>query len=341
MNLHQLHNGIPIKKTSRPIEKPGNPSRGANKKKYAAGDTLPTKELNAMEYISHGYIQRTGMDQLEEFQPNLELGGRILLEELPNPSFTENLLQLQAPTKLSPHETMRQNLSLGHGLPIWGSCKNAPTKKAKEYLQQLFTKGQTSKPLQPVEAEAAMFDAEDESGEPLFDENTYMDQEQIKAYFASLSRDNRKIKRSTPASKRRNVSSATGFQAVPGLDYEDDDNTEDLQNLDEEMADNDALEGAAAIHEDAIRIQNVLQDIEKDSDVCPITIMSVDLCALSEEISWAIGDPLSKLTPEQKEAIVAKIEPDESKRTKNKRQLRIAICNYIKQKCNCASTHYF
>ena len=334
MNPDQLCDGRPIKETSNPIDKTGD-AGGPGKKAREATD--PNRDLTTYQYIRHRYIQSTGIEQLQQLQPDVPMGGKVLLQELQTPTFTDNLLRLQVPTKLSPHDSMQKNLSVGHGLPIWGSGKNVPSKKAKQFLEKLFQQGQTSKPMTPSEAENLLMEATGDDGEPLFCPDTFMDQEQIKAYFASLSRDNRKTKRTTPASKRRNVTSATGSRAIAGVDYEDIDNEAEQQELEEEMQDLDALGEAAAIDQDALQIENVLENLGNDSDQCPITINSIDLCAIAEQIMWDIGDPISKLTSEEKEVVIAKIEPDQSKRKMSSRQLRLAISNYIKKNCTCAS----
>ena len=89
-------------------------------------------------------------------------------------------------------------------------------------------------------------------------------------------------------------------------------------------------------------LEEIAADIETalnkdDSDECPIIVHGINLCEIAEQIQWAIGDPLSELSKADTESVIEKIEPDENKRRKSKRQLRIAICDYIKKNCDCAS----
>ena len=88
-------------------------------------------KLNMYGYVRHSWIQSLSIDELEKFQPDVEMGSKILLEKLDAPVFTDTLLQLQSSTILSPHDLMVQNLEIGHALPKWGSGKNPPQKKPR------------------------------------------------------------------------------------------------------------------------------------------------------------------------------------------------------------------
>ena len=168
-----------------------------------------------------------------------------------------------------------------------------------------------------------------------------MDEEQIKSFFASLSRPR---KRSVSASKKVKTSltgsaAAAGFAAdnVPGLDYDDEENGIEKQEIEETLDDIQDQERNAAVEGIADDIEHALDTMDDDSEECPITVNGIDLCAITEQIQWAIGDPLSKLSAAETKSVIEKIEPDANKRRKSQRQLKIAICEFIKKNCECAS----
>ena len=149
-----------------------------------------------------------------------------------------------------------------------------------------------------------MMDATDpNTGIPLFDENTFLDEEQIKSYFATLSRPR---KRSVSTSKKRRTSlsgsaasAAFAAENVAGLDYDDDENEAEKQELEEALNDLGAQGRDAMVEEIAADIENALN--KDDSDECPIIVHGINLCEMAEQIQWAIGDPLSELSREDTE----------------------------------------
>ena len=72
---------------------------------------------------------------------------------------------------------LQQTLKIGNSLPVWGEAKNRPSKKEKEYLQEIFNEGQKSKPIPPAEVVIMMQEKlDDVTGEPVFDADTFLDE---------------------------------------------------------------------------------------------------------------------------------------------------------------------
>ena len=133
------------------------------------------------------------METLEEVQPDVQLGGRILLQNMESPTFTEPLLIIASYTKMSPLDsTLQESLPVGHALPVWGEGRNPPTAKAKEFVQDLFEKGQKTKPVPAADAVIMMQLKTDETGKRVFDETTFLDEDQIKTLFGTISRNLKK-----------------------------------------------------------------------------------------------------------------------------------------------------
>ena len=182
VNKHQLENGRPIKKTINPFQKGKTPKEAESSRPADA-----SRKLNMMDYVNQTYAQALSLEQIKKFQPDFDIGGNLLREQLDEPTFTETLLQLQSSTKWSPIEWTLKDLNIGHALAQWGGGKNGGTQKAKQYLEGLFEKGrETKKHILGSEAEVMMQEALDpETGRPLFDADTFLEEEQIKGIITT------------------------------------------------------------------------------------------------------------------------------------------------------------
>ena len=104
------------------------------------------------------------------------------------------MLQIQTKTAYSLVSSSLKELEPGHALPVWGAGTNEITQDAKDYIEEIFMKGEQTKAMLPSEVVVMMQDAVDPTtGEPLFNENTYLDKDQIKGQFAALSRKKEKV----------------------------------------------------------------------------------------------------------------------------------------------------
>ena len=230
-------------------------------------------------------------------------------------------------------------MKVGFALPVWGDGKNKPTKKAKAFIEEIFQQGQVSKPVPAADVVKLMQQKVDPTTQiPVFDETTFLDEDQIKGIFGNLSRQ---AKRSTPASK----SAAT---AVVGIDIDDMDNGEAKQEFEEALENQEAIDQNVAMDQDASRVQNHLEDDANDSDQCPIKVAGENLCNIAENIQWGfdVDRILDKLSKKQKDAIFEKLEGDEkmeadgmegTKKRKTKRRLKNLIFAYVKKNCYCCT----
>ena len=76
------------------------------------------------------------METVEEFQPDVDIGQNILLQNLELPHFTDRLLQIQTKTAYSLVSSSLKELEPGHALPVWGAGTNEITQDAKDYIEK-------------------------------------------------------------------------------------------------------------------------------------------------------------------------------------------------------------
>ena len=135
-------------------------------------------------------------------------------------NFSQRLKDIAVHTKYSKEGSLRENFQVGFALPVWGDGKNTPTKPTKKFVEELFNQGLVTKPVSPDDAVTMMWEKIDpKTGDPMFNENTYLDSEQIKAMFGTISRQTRK--RSNSGSKKPDLLSET---SLVGIDFDDVDN---------------------------------------------------------------------------------------------------------------------
>ena len=335
-------NGVPMKRTINPVDKVKKPSHSGDHQEQ------PEKNLNMMDYSRHMYIQAVGMERIKEFQPDVEIGGSILLENLEPMTFSDNLLQLATGTKTSPKEWTLQDLNVGWALPVWGGGKNPPTDMTRAYVHKMFMAGEGTKHSLASEVASKMQeDLDSDTGLPLFDADTYLEETQIQGYFTTFSA---KLKK-TGGSKAKKSSAIAGpsapRQAVPqavpeavpeaiaGVDFENHDNGSNQQDLDEGIREMRAEEDSAAIDQDANQIETDLARTD-DTDHCPMMVAGIELCDVAHMLIMDVGKPLKKLSEEKRSAIVDKVEPNEDKRKilmRNDRMLTRAVVSFCKTNC--------
>ena len=327
MNPHQLDPlGRPKRKTSNPLEKSG--------KIDSAGDHEvkdPLKQLTMMEHVRDVCTKAYGMDTIREFQPEVDIGGNALLQKLPEPAFSDPLLQLQSKTKWTPEAWTPKDLDVGHAHPIWGGGKNKKTAEAKAYIGAIFMQGKKDRPVLASEVERRMQEEVDPVTKlPKFDADSFLDEEQIMGEFHS--RANPPKAKNVPAKKRKAAEAFATSEVVTNA--VDESNGLEQQALDEAVQDMRAGEVAAALDRDANRIQNALEDIS-DSDECPMRVAGANLCDIAEELIF-ISTATKALTDEQKKAIVQKLETDGKKQRRllnNEQLLSKAIISFVKKEC--------
>ena len=175
------------------------------------------------------------------------------------------------------------------------------------------------------------------NGKPMFNENTFLDEDQIKSIFGSISRQ-----------RKRKVTGArkSGAEDVTvGVDFDDTDNGEQKQAFEEDLADIEARDRAAAAGQDAERVQTDLETEVNDSEEHPITVDGENLREIAEKMRWGLNVDkyLSKVTKPKQEIVMAKIKGDEyeppGKRRRTNKQMREAILGYVKKKCYCVAFH--
>merc|ERR1711923_307689 len=99
------------------------------------------------------------MGTVQEYQPDVDIGQNILLQNLELPHFTDRLLQLQRKTAYTLVSSSLKELEPGHALPVWGAGTNTITQDAKDYIEEIFKKGKQTKALFPSEVVEMMQDA--------------------------------------------------------------------------------------------------------------------------------------------------------------------------------------
>jgi hypothetical protein len=233
---------------------------------------------------------------------------------------------------------LQDNLKVGFALPVWGEGKNRPTQEAKQFIEEVFNQGQISKPVPPAEAVTMMQEKLDPTtGEPMFNEDNYLDEEQVKSMFGTISRPR---KRSHSGSKKPPRISKT--KSV-GIDFDDDDNGLEKQLFEESLTNVQAVDEMLAEDRDSEQIENDLATDKSESDECPITVDGEDLCAIAGRTDFGlnVGPILAKLTKKKKDAIWKKILPadgDAESQTMKRRtmkQMEKRIFNYVKENCYC------
>ena len=254
---HLEENGQPKRRTTIPIEKVG--SHANSKKKENTND--PERRLSIQDFASHKYIQRFGMETVEDFQPDFDMGGKYLLERMELPIFSQTLKDIAVATKRSPlNETLQSTLKVGFALPVFGKGKNAPTKEAKKFVEDLFEQGQQQKPVPAADTVVLMQEKLDSTGAPMFDASTFLDEDQIKSMFGTISH-----------SRKRSLTGARKLDTV-GVDFDDEDNGEDKQAFENALAHAVAEDETVAADQDSDLIQNDLETDDADSDEHPIKI---------------------------------------------------------------------
>ena len=342
INKNELsEDGVPKNLTQNPLDKSKKKTLVANQ---PSGDTA-NKKLNVMEHFRHGHIQQYGIKQIQEFQPECNIGATSLLQKLDIPYFSENLLRLQTGTKWTPEHLTLKDLELGHALPVWGSGTNKASEKVKAYLRKIFMEGERpgeGKVEAPEAYQRMQEELDPATGAPLFNADEFQTIDQIKGFNSSTKRT-RKI--SVPSSAKRQAASAsTAQEGIPGLDFVDSSNGAEQQALEQEIRDMTATEGAVAMSQEAQQIQAVFDDSD-DEPSDPIMVGQVNLCKMAELINVCIGKPLEKLSQDEKKAIAQKVEPDEARQSmtaRNTRQLTKAIMVFVRRECpyqNCGYIH--
>ena len=138
MNEYQLEDGRPKNKASKPIIISKQNAKQTKQKKEKKEENL-----SMYEYVWTAYIQTWGMEMLQDSQPEVQTGGRILLEKMVLPIFPQSLVEVAEATKWSQLDlTLQSSLPVGYGLPVWVDGRNPVTKEAKAFVQNLFQKGQ-------------------------------------------------------------------------------------------------------------------------------------------------------------------------------------------------------
>ena len=126
----------------------------------------------------------------------------------------------------------------------------------------------------------------------MFNEDNYLDEEQIKSMFGTISRPR---KRSHSGSKKPPRISKT----------KSDDNGLEKQLFGESLTNVQAVDEMLAEDRDSEQIENDLATDKSESDECPITVDGEDLCAIAGRTDFAlnVGPILAKLTKKKKDAI--------------------------------------
>ena len=297
------------------------------------------------EYIRKSYIQTWGMETLEELQPDIQIGGKVLLQKMDLPKFPQSLLELSCETKYSElHSTLQGSLPVGYALPVWGEGRNPVTKEAKAFIQDLFQKGQVGKPIPAADAMIMMQNKTDGEGVPLFDETTYLDESQIKSIFGTTSR---KLKRSLNDPDPKGSSSSKRSKEVIGIDRDDEDNGEEKQEFEQKLADYEMVDYEATLQKDSDNIREDLERTAFESDEHPIKIAGIDICQIAERITMHLNVDtlLAEFTKKQNDTIFSKLEDFEKefsdeplpKRKRTKKRKSDLIFQHVKRNCTCVA----
>ena len=98
MNKHHLDSfERPINSSRRPVQIKDGAIKTNN------GSQEETDEnLTMYQYVRQSFIQSWGMETVQDYQPDVQLGGKLLLQKMDLPEFTQRLLQIAQATKMSP-----------------------------------------------------------------------------------------------------------------------------------------------------------------------------------------------------------------------------------------------
>ena len=331
MNSQHLEpNGQPKERTTIPIEKSSVASARGQKRNQ---NYNPDKRLSMLDFTSNKYIRKFGMETIEDFQPDFNMGGKYLLEKMEEIVFSQNLKDIATDTKRSKvNETLQSSLKIGFAIPIWGEGKNAPTKEAKQFVEGIFIEGQKQKPIPAADVVDLMQDKEDDEGNPMFDENTFLDVDQIKAMFGTLSHSR---KRSLSGARKPGSASAT-----VGVDFDDDDNGEAKQEFENALTNAEAQDETVTANKDANLIREDMENETPNSAEHPIKVRGIDLCNIAEKLDWGLNvdKQMNELSREQQEAIMEVIDGDDyvppTKQRRTIFKMKRAIFNHVKKNCH-------
>lgn len=342
MNKHHLDSfERPINSSRRPVQIKDGAIKTNN------GSQEETDEnLTMYQYVRQSFIQSWGMETVQDYQPDVQLGGKLLLQKMDLPEFTQRLLQIAQATKMSPLDTtLQRSLLIGYALSVWGAGKNPVTVAAKAFVIELFQKGQETKPVPAADAVIIMQKKTDVAGVPVFNENSFLDENQIKSIFGTTSR---KRKRSLTDPKK---SSSSAVAVSVGVDFDDQNNGEAKQRFEQQLADYEIRDQAAAIQKDSDQIKEDLEKSAFESDQHPIKVAGVDLCQIAErmDLMLSVDSLMEKLTPKETEAIFTKLEAFENsffieppaKKRRTKLRKKNLIFNYVKQNCHCVAFSFY
>ena len=109
--------------------------------------------------------------------------------------------------------------------------------------------------------------------------------------------------------------------AVPGVDFIDEDNGPEQQDIEEISEDIQAAEDEVAMDQDADQIRQVIES--EESEEHPLKVLGEDMCAIGEKIILGIEDPFLGYSEAQIEQFIQKIAPTESNKRRTKRQLNL------------------
>ena len=331
----------PINSSSRPVENTDGATKTNNGRQEETDENL-----TMYQYVRQAFIQSWGMETVQDYQPDVQMGGKLLLQKMDLPQFTQRLLQIAQATKMSLLDTtLQRSLLIGYALSVWGAGKNPITVAAKTFVIDLFQRGQEAKPVPAADAVIMMQKKTDVAGVPVFNENSFLDEDQIKSIFGTTSR---KRKRSLTDPKK---SSSTTVAVSVGVDFDDQDNGEAKQRFEQQLADYEIRDQAAAVQKDSDQIKEDLERSEFESDQHPIKVAGVDLCQIAErmDLKLSVDSLMEKQTPQQAEAIFTKLEAFEvnfldeppAKKRRTKLRKKNLIFNYVKHNCHCVAFSFY
>lgn len=220
------------------------------------------------------------------------------------------------------NQTLQESLEEGFALPVWGLGKNKISDEARQWLIKIFNDGQKSRPAIASNVVILMQGMKNLLGEPMFDKDSYLDEDQIKSLFSAFSR---------------------GKKRLLEEEQENLDNSEEKQEEEEAFGDRQLLENAVLANEALNEVEEDLKNDEANSDSHPITHEGLDYCAIARSILKKLS-PLDRLTKVELRSIVTKIDAEEiltqdlagvRKRKKTLTRLGSSLVDYIRQQCWC------
>ena len=305
-------------------------------------EPLPTTGETMQDFIKKINIAEMGITGRNDILHEASKGPLFHMQTIPEIDLTEALLKFAKDTKWSPiNTTIVSNFGMGFALPL-PTHKNKIVQKARDFVQSIFDLGAGAggDRRNATAAEIAYrMRREEIEGQPLFEPNEYLDEQQIKYLIHQFVKKIKESKKDPKASEPDPLPEPLPG-SLPEVGYEEEQQIVD----DHAVAEVDMMEQAAIVDNAVNHLENT--DIS-DSNNHPYVKCGVAICDLAKSILLKKRRDLSPLQYLEDEAIkniaitvgtrVFSQELCASQKTKEVKfkDVENAVIHFVKTNCQC------